>query len=96
MEVAFLGKEGRKSKTKPNRKTADFPTIAFALTQKYAFVSNKFAFSDGRQGNTKTVDMCMALGMDEEIEPMLEEWRVDLEERGVIIRKKNWQRSPLL
>ena len=88
-EVSFLGKEGRKSKTKPIRTTADFPTTAFALTQKYAFVFNKFAFSEGRQGNTKTVDMCMIRGMDEEIEPMLEEWRVDLEERGVIIRKKS-------
>ena len=62
-EVAFLGKEGRKSKMNPIKTTADFPTTAFVLTQKYAFVSSPFAFSDGRQGNTKTVDMCMVLGM---------------------------------
>ena len=30
----------------------------------------------------------MVMGMDEDIEPMLEKWRMDLSERGVEIRKK--------
>ena len=90
-EVVFLGKEGRKSKMNPIKTTADFPTTAFVLTQKYGFMSNPFAFSNGLQGNTKTVDMCMVLGMDEVIEPMLEKWRMDLAERGVEIRKKPGQ-----
>ena len=91
LEVAFLGKERRKSKMNPIKTTSDFPTTAFVLTQKYAFVSNPFAFSDGRQGNTKTVDMCIVLRMDEDIEPMLEKWRIGLSERGVEIRKKPGQ-----
>ena len=31
------------------------------------------------------------MGMDEDIEPMLEKWRMDLSERGVEIRKKPGQ-----
>ena len=31
------------------------------------------------------------MGMDEDIEPMLEKWRMDLSERGVKIRKKPGQ-----
>ena len=33
----------------------------------------------------------MIIGMDVEIEPRLVDWRTDLEERGVIIRKKPGQ-----
>ena len=89
-DVAFLGKEEWKTKVTPIRTTADFPSTAAALTKKYAVLPIKFAFRDGR-GNTKTVDLCMVLGMDLEIEPRLGDWRTDLEERGVIIRKKPGQ-----
>ena len=33
----------------------------------------------------------MAMGMDVEIEPLLEEWRIDLSERGIEIKKKPGQ-----
>ena len=90
-EVAFLGKEGRKPQANPIKTTADFPTKAFGLTQKYASVSNPYAFSNGRQGNSKTVNLCMVMGMDEDIKLMLEKWKMDLSERGVEIRKKPGQ-----
>ena len=93
-DVAILGKEEWKSEVNPIRTTADFPSTACALTKKYVVLPNKFVFHDGRQGNTKTVDLCMIIGMDVEIEPRLEDWRIDLEERGVIIRKKNWPDNP--
>ena len=73
LDVAFLGKEGKKSEANPIKTTADFPSTACAFTKKYVALSNEYAFSDGRQGNIKTVDMCMVLGMDVEIEPNLEE-----------------------
>ena len=33
----------------------------------------------------------MVMGMDVEIEPLLEEWRMDLSERGIKTRKKPGQ-----
>ena len=61
MEVAFLGKEGRKSKKK-HQNDVRFPIYSFLL--------------------------CLSMGMNVEIEPLLEEWRMDLSERGIEIRKK--------
>ena len=87
LEVAFIGKEGRGSKKPPIRATSDFPSTAYALTKDYAFVSIPYAFNDGWD-TSKTVDLCMVMGMDVEIEPLLEEWRMDLSERGIEIRKK--------
>ena len=84
-DVAFVGKGEWKSKAAPIRTTADFPGTVNALTKKYAALPNEFAFRDGRQ-TTKTVDLCMIIGMDVEIEPKLVDWRTDLEERGVTIR----------
>ena len=49
---------------------------------------NPFVFTDRRQGTSKTVDLFMALGMDTRIEPLLEEWRMDLSERRIETRKK--------
>ena len=89
-DVVFLGKEEWKSKATPIRTTADFPSTACALTKKYAVLPNESAFRDGRQ-TTKAVDLFMIIGMDVEIEPKLGDWRTDLEERGVTIRKKPGQ-----
>ena len=86
LEVAFTGKEGREPKKTPIRTTSDFPSTAYVLTKDYAFVSNPHAFNDGRNAS-KTVDLCMVMGMDVEIKPLLEEWRMDLSERGIKIRK---------
>ena len=73
-DVAFLGKEGRKS-TKPAIRTlADFPGIAYAFKRDYAFIPSPFAFMDARKGTTKTVELCMVLGMDEEIGPRRGTW----------------------
>ena len=83
MEVAFAGKEGRESK-KNIRTTLDFPSTAFVLEKDYAFVSNPYAFSDGRN-TSKMIDLCMVMEIDVEIEPLLEEWRMDLSERGIKI-----------
>ena len=66
-DVAFLGKEEWKSEVTPIRTTAGFPSTACALTKKYVVLPSKFAFHDGRQGNTKTVDLCIVMGMDGEI-----------------------------
>ena len=33
----------------------------------------------------------MVLGIDAEIEPLLEEWRIDLSKRGIYIRKRQGQ-----
>ena len=67
-----------------------FPSTAYALTKDYAFASNPYAFNDGQE-TSKTVDLCMVMGMDVEIEPLLEEWRIDLSERGIEIKKKPGQ-----
>ena len=87
-DVAFLGKEGRKLKKKLTKTTADFPSTTFELTKNYASVLNLFAFNDGRQGTSKVVDLCMVLGTDTKIEPLLEEWRMNFSEKGIKIRKK--------
>ena len=75
----------------PIKTTSDFSSTAFVLTKDYAFVSNLYAFSDGRN-TSKTVDLCMVMGMDVEIEQLLEEWRMNLSERGIEIREKPGQR----
>ena len=69
LEVAFIGKEGKGSKKTPIRTTPDFPSTEYALTKDYAFVSNPCAFNDGRD-TSKTVDLCMFMGMDVNIEPL--------------------------
>ena len=90
LEVAFISKEGREPKKPPTRTTSDFPSTAYVLTKDYAFVSNPYAFNDGRNAS-KTVDLCMVMGMDVEIDPLLEEWRMDLSEKRIEIRKKPGQ-----
>ena len=87
LEVAFTGKEGRESKKPPIRTRSDFPSTAYVLTKDYAFVSNPHAFNGGWNAS-KMVDLCMVIGMDVEIELLLEDWRMDLSERGTEIRKK--------
>ena len=86
LESAFIGKEGKGSKKPPIRTISDFPSTAYALTKDYVFVSNSYAFNDGRE-TSRIVDLGMVMGMDVEIEPLLEEWRMDLSERGIKIRK---------
>ena len=69
---------------------SDVPSTAYALTKDYAFVSNPHAFNDGRE-TSKAVDLCIVMGMGVEIEPLLEEWRMNLSERGIEIKKKPGQ-----
>ena len=90
-DVAFLGKGGRKSTIPPIRTLTDFPTTAYALKQDYACVPNTFAFTDAKQGTSKVVELCMIIGMDEEIVPTLEAWEMDLAEKGIEIKEKKCQ-----
>ena len=90
-DVAFLGKDGRKSTIPPIRKLSDFPTTAYALKENYAFVPNKFAFTDAKLGTSKVVELCMIIGMDKEIVPTLEAWEMDLAEKGIEIKEKKCQ-----
>ena len=85
--MAFLGKEMRKSEKPPIRMTADFLSSAYELTKGYNCVPNPLAFFDGRRDNSKQVDICMVLGMDKEIAPLLDEWTMDLTERGIDTKK---------
>ena len=86
-DMTFLGKEGRKSEKPPIRTTSDFPLSAYKLTKGYACGSNPYAFFDGHRGNSKQVDICMVLGTGKEIAPLLDEWTMDLAERGIGIKK---------
>ena len=88
--MVFLSKEGRKSEKSPIRTTADFPSSVFELTKWYACVSNPCAFFHRRRGNTKQVKVCMMLGMDKEIAPLLDEWTMDLVEKGIEIKKRQY------
>ena len=90
-DVAFLGKEGKQSTIPAIRTLADFPGTAFAFKRDYACISNQFAFTDARQGTSKVVELCMTMGMDEEIGPMLVEWEMDLAEKGIDIKEKKCQ-----
>ena len=45
-DVAFLGKEGKKSTKPPIRTLTDFPRIVMAFKRGYASLPNKFAFRD--------------------------------------------------
>ena len=81
MEVAFLDKEGREFKKHQN--DIKHPLHGICPDKRLCL----YAFSDWRH-TFKTVDLCMVIGIDIEIEPLLEEWRMDLLERGIKIRKK--------
>ena len=65
MKVAFLGKEGKDSK-KNHQNDVRFPLYGICpgkILCMYAFASNPHTFSD-RQNTSKTVDLCMVMGMD--------------------------------
>ena len=51
---------------------SDFPSTTYALTKDYAFVPHPHTFNDWRE-TSKIVDLCMVMGMDVEIDLLLEE-----------------------
>ena len=46
----------------------DFLKTAMLFKSGYASISNKYAFNDGKTGNVQTVELCLVLGMDVDIE----------------------------
>ena len=88
-----LYRQGRKEISKETHQDdGRFPLTALDVIRNYASAPHRYAFNDGRQGTFKSVDLCMVLGIDAEIESLLEEWRMDLSERGIVdIRKKQGQ-----
>ena len=78
VDVAILGRKGRKSTKPPIRALADFSKhTVMAFTRGYASVPNKFAFRDGTKGNAKNVEMRLVLGMDVEIALVLKDGEMD-------------------